>query len=225
MKSKNPRIRGLINEKFKWIFETIPYQPLSKLNLMTHPIKFAWSGLLALVLCTSTIQAAVISTVNYKSKTYHVDVISKAKSGEVSAEIWFRVAKTGTSNQDILIAQLTGTTKKLKEYANLACRQKEIFENGKLILGCTSVIGSSFCAVGAVATDGALAFVCASTWKYATEKGAADCVEGVADAVASYLKKQNEWKVIATGANLQDLKFGEAISKSIDYMCEDLKKN
>jgi len=187
--------------------------------------KFALPGILCLALCTSAIQAAVITTANYKNKTYHVDVISKSKTGEVSAEIWFRVAKTGISTQDILVAQLGGSTKKLKEYANLVCRQKEIIDNGKVILGCTSVIGSSFCAVGAVATDGAMAFVCASTWKYAGEKGAADCVEGIADAIAGYLRKQNEWKTVSTGASLQELKLGEAISKSIDYMCEDLKKN
>ena len=192
---------------------------------MPRILKITLSYVLWLIFAASTVNAAVIATVKYKNKNYHVDVVNKSTTREAAAEIWFRVAASGSSSQDILVARLSGTAKKLKEYADLACRQKAIYDGGKVVVGCTSVIGSSFCAVGTVATEGAMAFVCAATWKYAGEKGAADCVEGIADAIAAYLKREAEWKVIATGANLQELKVGEAVSKAIDHMCEDLKKN
>ena len=167
--------------------------------------------------------AEIIASVKFNGKSYYVDVLDPSSKSILKAEVWFRLSNNASSTEDIKIFEIKANIKLLSDYASLVCRSKNILDGGKTILGCTSVIGSVFCAVGSVTTDGALAFVCESTWKYAVEYGAADCLEGVADAIAAYLGKQKEWKLLGAGAQLTDPKLLEAISTAIDFMCEDIE--
>ena len=63
------------------------------------------------------------------------------------------------------------------------------------------------------------------TWNYTLEKGAADCFEGIADIVAKDLSMQNEWLALGLIANLKEHDLKDAISKTLDIMCKDVKNN
>lgn len=169
------------------------------------------------------VNAEIVTSVKYNGITYYVDVIKKSSGGVTQAEVWFRVSNNASSNDDLKITELKANTQKLSDYTDLLCRGKSIVDAGKTILGCTSLVGSVFCAAGAVASDGALAFVCETTWNYTVTYGAADCLEGAADAIATYLGKQQEWKILGTAAQLANPQILEAISNAIDFMCEDVK--
>ncbi len=68
----------------------------------------------------------------------------------------------------------------------------QAYDGSRTILGCLTTVGSAFCAVGTAVTEGALAFVCATVWVYAIDRGAADCLNGALDAVAAHLGKDKE---------------------------------
>jgi len=174
-------------------------------------------------LITTQATAEIIGSVTYNSKNYFVDVIKSSASDQTKVEIWFRTANNASSLDDLKITELKAYTKKLSEYVDLVCRGKEIWDAGKTIAGCTSVVGSAFCAVGTVATDGALAVVCETVWVYTEDKGAADCLEGMADALAKFVGKDKEWKLLGTAAQLTEPELAKAISTAVDMMCGDIK--
>ncbi|MBO9635978.1 MAG: hypothetical protein J7578_22940 [Chitinophagaceae bacterium] len=179
--------------------------------------------LLLQMLCLAS-KAEIISNVKYNGKTYYVDVLKTTTGNVAKVELWLRISNIATSVGDLKVFELSGKTKSLAEYTDLVCRGKTVMDAGKTILGCASVVGSVFCAAATIASDGALAFVCETTWNFAIDYGAAACLEGSADAIATYLGKQKEWKLLGTAAQLTDPKLIEAISSAIDFMCEDVKK-
>jgi hypothetical protein len=109
-------------------------------------------------------KAEIISNVKYKGKTYYVDVLKANSESVAKVEVWLRISNVASSTGDFKVFELSGNTKTLASYTDLVCRGKTVLDAGKTILGCASVVGSVFCAAATVASDGALAVVCETTW-------------------------------------------------------------
>jgi hypothetical protein len=173
----------------------------------------------------SFVIAQSITNVSFNGKTYYVDLAKEVQGSNTNFQIWFRTNQNASSVDDIKMAELSANTNDIAAYKTRVCRNKEIFDAGQTIIGCSSIIGSAFCAAATVATDGTLAFVCEATWNYTLSKGAADCFKGIADIVAKNLGKQNEWIALNLVVQLSEPDLAEAISKAIDMMCDDVKNN
>ncbi|WP_018615938.1 hypothetical protein [Segetibacter koreensis] len=164
----------------------------------------------------------IVATVTYNGKPYFLDVQNKSSENNVRVEIWFRENRNASSIGDLKITELKANTDDMKHFIDLSCRAKKDFDENKGLLGCLATVGSVFCAAGTAATEGALAFVCETTWTYAIDKGAADCLKLASESVAKFSSKEKEWKSLALIAQIPDVELSEAISSAIDYMCEDV---
>lgn len=169
-------------------------------------------------------KADSVTVVNYLGKEYIVDINKKSSDKNEVFEVWFRLNSNSSTIGDFHVADLSAKIDSYKYYVDYVCRGKKIYDDSKTLLGCSSTVGSVFCAVGTVATDGALAFVCTTTWNYTLETGLEDCLKGTIDILAKYLSLQNEWNALSLLVSMSEPDLQEAISKAIDYMCEDVKE-
>jgi hypothetical protein len=141
-----------------------------------------------------------------------------------NASVWLRVNPHECGKDDVKVMELKAQNLHVAEAAKLACRAKEIYDGGKTIVGCAATIGTGVCAVSAVPSAGATAAVCTSTLLYTVDKGVADCLMGVSDAIASSLGYEKEWAIVAAKAAIDTGQFAIAIDKMIDGVCADIKK-
>jgi hypothetical protein len=113
---------------------------------------------------------------------------------------------------------------KMINAASAICRAKRYYDNGKTVVGCTTTVGSFICAAGAVSSSGATVVVCNGIIVYTTDKGFADCIDGVSSAIASALGNGKEWSEIRAQVGASSGQFITVIDKAIDVACADLKK-
>lgn len=161
-------------------------------------------------------------TVSYKNKTYYVTVdVSTNK-----AIVWLCTNQYMSTSSDIKAMELTvqSAVDLTKTVGRLICGAKDVFNQGKTVVGCGATFASGVCIVGAVPSGGSSVVVCQAVFTYAKDKGLADCMQGTAGNIARLLGKSEEWNAMRMGASLSETSYIEAISKSLDMACTALKK-
>ena len=148
-------------------------------------------------------------------KTYFITL--EKHNGEVT--VWARKALQQSNREDISI--LTFNTKVMpdKDKAmSMICRAKNTVDNGRLILGCASVVGTGIC----VATGGGAGVgvpVCVATVGYAATTGLVDCVAGLTDKISSYFGYSDFGYAAEQAFNA--LSPTSLVSVAIDQACDD----
>lgn len=163
--------------------------------------------------------AKIAGTTVFKGKTYYVDV---APSGN-KAEVWLRQRRDACLKGDIKMVDLRFMKTTLKQAGEIACRYKEVYDNGKTILGCAASVATGVCAVASVPSGGAAAALCSASIVYTFDRGVADCIDGISKLIASKLVGEKEWAVVATQVNVQNGRWSSAIDSAIDLACADLR--
>lgn len=154
--------------------------------------------------------------VTLEGKKYFVDV----RTSNGKADIWFTEKSKSSSLGDKLIFTMVVMNTTFGDATKRFCNAKKVIDGGKTVLGCLSVVGAAGCAMATVATDGAAAVLCTSTWAYAESKGIKDCVLGISDIIAEQLKKDPQWITFKGAANLTDKNYEDVIDNTIDALCE-----
>jgi hypothetical protein len=175
--------------------------------------------LVLLLAFTPSVKAqTLVGTTQYFGKTWYVNVINQNGTGHV----WFNQVQDASTDGDFEVMAVTVSNPNT-DFLPQICRLKSVIDDGKTIVGCLATIGSGVCAIGAVDTGGATIFVCESVWAYTKSAGLADCVDGLADKLAGVLGIEKEWTQGGIVSNIGGGEIKEAISKSIDLMCQDVK--
>lgn len=165
--------------------------------------------------------------VNFNGRDFYVDLTNTINE-EINSTIWFRINELASSIDDVNVAAIHIFNTTVSDMRNIVCRiQKPLDYTAatQTLLGCLAVVGSVACGAAAVATDGAVAIMCETTWNYTIDGGAADCLKGVSGYVAGQLGQGDAWMAITTIAGLQDPNVTELITNAVDLMCEDVKGN
>ena len=188
---------------------------------MKANVKRAFVIVLSIFVIATTAHATSVTTTKYKGKTYTVDVTPVCDS----ATIYFRVKANACSVGDIYVGKLTRSTKTvkknetLKQAAATLCTVKNVYDNGKMVLGCAASAGSAVCLLASVPTGGTTAIVCSGAVAFTANSGLKDCVQGVSDKIASYLAGERNWKAFATGYGIGSGSWTSAIDNAIDWAC------
>ncbi len=164
-------------------------------------------------------KAEIIGSGKINGVTYFVDVVHSG----TSQQIVLRRFSNACSSGDIIYADVAGVKTTLGNAARTLCKAKDYYDNGKTILGCTSVAVTVGCATAAVATDGAGAAFCGAAMRvsvpYAMRRGAADCVEGLADKIAQAILGDRTYASIGLGVGVGTKQWKDATTKAIDLLC------
>lgn len=137
------------------------------------------------------------------------------------AEIWSRTRMRQSNGTDIKIMDMKMLVKATEEIAmNAICSGKKVYDGGKTILGCGSVVGSAACIVtgggGGVGVP-----VCAVTMTYAATTGMVDCISGVTSAIG---EKFGQEDAVQAAMAMNQASISNAISLTIDEACKDWKR-
>lgn len=167
---------------------------------------------------TSASNAKVITTVLLNQKTYYVDVYVN----NTNAVIWLRTARNMSSMDDINALTLNvrdvieGTTAGI-------CRAKELYDNGKTIVGCTATIGTAVCMITPVGETGIGTVACITTINYTVAKGLSDCIDGISGQIARFLGYQKEWNDFALARDISGADLVKIIDHAITKACDDVR--
>lgn len=162
--------------------------------------------------------------VNYQGKQYYITVDSKNINDTIQTEVWLRKSLDASSLDDIYLFRISGFSGGFDEWRAAICKSKDFVDNGETVLGCLSIVGSAFCTISVIGTDGATAFICETTWQYTFDKGAADCLVGVTDIIAKEIGKENEWDIFKKLWQLKSTDLQGILSETLDYMCQEMKQ-
>lgn len=155
-------------------------------------------------------------TVNFGGHIYFIDV---QVTGNTAA-VWLRYSQNMCSIYDKKVMNLGVSNPTLSNATNTICRAKSIYDSGKTVAGCLSVVASGACAGATVSSGGAAAALCTATWTYAVNTGMGDCVSGVTSQIGNSLGL-NEWVTTAINANLTGAKWSSIISTAMSKACQD----
>jgi hypothetical protein len=172
-------------------------------------------------------QTTTIDKTTFNGVNYFINLESIFISNELKSLIWLRIAADQKNAGDLLMATITSKLKEADGSYGI-CRNKEILNDARTIVGCGTLVGSAICAMVMPTPAGiipALALVCESTWELALFKGAEDCISSSLGAIAEYLGKDEEFKSLELAANIAEKEKPEIFSGLLDRMCADLKQN
>ena len=175
---------------------------------------------LLVALMTQKTEAAIVGIQWVGWTPYYVDVVANGPN----ATVWYRMLPWPTRT-DVPVVTLHASTMTLGQAAKLVCGAKQVYDGGREILGCGSVIASGVCAVGAVPSAGSDAIVCSTVWGYTASTGFADCVSGISGVIANYLNTSAGWSAYSTWAEVNQGTWTGVISGSIDMACQDAQNN
>lgn len=135
-------------------------------------------------------------------------------------EVWAREHLNMSGVNDVQVGKFT--IKSLTNNAmGLICRDKKIYDNGALALGCASTVGSAICVMSG-GGGGIASSACVFTISYGVKSGFVDCIGGLSNKIA---------RAIGAGNYFENIRFlnhptiVSAISKTIDKACSDWKRN
>lgn len=140
------------------------------------------------------------------------------------AVVWLRARPYTCSLDDKKVLTLSIGYKTIYEVQTQVCRARKIYDNGKIIVGCGSLVGTGICAfTGAGGGYGAV--VCYATATYALTTGAQDCIFGLAGIIAQLLGYGQEWQFVKYQYGISSPKLTTLIDLALDAMCQDLQAN
>lgn len=159
--------------------------------------------------------AEVVGSTQWSGKNYYVDV--QNRNG--TATVWLRLRKNASSTGDINALTLNYQSTTINAARKL-CSAKKFVDKSKMVVGCASSVGTGVCALtGGGAGVGMV--VCGISAQYAAQRGFRDCINGMSDEIASYLRMQNEWRAFAAGNSISMGNWADAIDRGIDAACDD----
>lgn len=165
-----------------------------------------------------------VTKVTLNNMNYYLYIVDHSNTDQIQVELLLRQSNNASSIGDLKMALIKGKKQDFKEFLQTSCKFKTYYDNAKTVVGCLNLIGSAFCAVSTIPTEGATAFICTSIWEYTGNGGAADCIKGASQAVAQKLGEDYMWSALVTGLGLKNPQLIDAISKSIDFMCDSLNE-
>ena len=153
----------------------------------------------------------------YNGKKYYITL---EKNFGVS-EIWARQKLQTSILGDIKIASLKLAEQTKKNAMAAICSGRKIYDNGKLVLGCGSVVGTGVCLfTGGGAVIGVP--VCTATITYGVAGGFVDCVSGITHKVAGYFGASD---IMAATEISNNPTVASLVSMALDEACENWKSN
>ena len=164
-------------------------------------------------------KSEVITTINYKGQTYFVDVYVAGSS----ATVWIRVGQYMSSNDDIRAMDIDLSVAAAENVHKTICRAKRVYDDGKMVLGCTATIGTGVCALGAVPTGGTSLLVCTAAISYTVERGLADCLDGVSGIIADYVGTKAAYSTHRAIQAAGDMNLVGIVDNAIDVACADVR--
>jgi hypothetical protein len=138
------------------------------------------------------------------------------------SEVWARHQLLMSHFLDEKIMTIQTQTIQKEEAMNLICRNKRVFDTGKTIVGCTSIIGSGVCVVsGGGAGIGVP--VCSAIVMHTASGGLVDCVSGLTSVISRHFGKTDFGYAVEQSAGA--VSWTSLVSVAIDAACVDWKAN
>jgi len=190
-------------------------------NLKFKNMKKLFVILITCFLCyTSYSQSTIVSQKKIDGIHYYI-VLEEFHS---EPQVWAREKPNMSNKNDVKIG-----TFKIEQIAKsqvnntkaLICRSKTVLNEGKIILGCVSGIGTGVC-LGTGGGGGFGAALCTFTISYGVRMGYVDCISGVSSKIISRIKGGKYFNM-ARIANNPSL--SSAVDGIIDQACRDWKNN
>lgn len=181
----------------------------------------AFAAALSLVVLVAAICSAntsqYVGKVQLGYRTYFAEVVVAGST----ASVWLRVSENQHSTKDKRLATLTvkSITITPKKVQQLICSGKKVYDDGKMLVGCGSLVVSGACLVGAVPTGGLSLLACSVTIGYTAMTGAKDCIMGAVDKIADVIGGSQEWSAYASHSALSAGDLSDGIEYAMDAWC------
>lgn len=154
---------------------------------------------------------------DYNGSTYYVNVFVESDQKTI---IYFSHTDNLCAEGDEVLSLYPSIKLFDGNNIQLGCNYYKNWDAATKIAGCLSVAASVFCGLATIPTDGAAAFFCSSVWEYAADKGAADCLKGIAGAIAEELKENLVWASFAITLAIEEGDYTEILTNILDLFCD-----
>jgi len=154
---------------------------------------------------------------SYLGTTYFVNILV---GNSAKTTIYFSKVDNACTQGDEAITLIPSIQNFASATMQAGCGFYKKWDGLTKVSGCLSVISSVFCGLVTIPTEGAAALFCTSIWDYAIDTGAADCLKGVAGAIANELGTDASWTAFATTLAIHNREYKDILTNMLDLFCD-----